>query len=194
MYKQRMQEDGRRYLSRCEKSIGKVAELGVPFIFDGAVSNIILCVLQSHMSNFHSLMSLLQNILVHSNSQVVLETLITVPENIQFSVFITTSNRDKAKGSGVQDFQEAIGEKNNIKCTFIHDSEIGYMMESIDLVLVGAEAVVKNGGILNKVRLVMHQHSCTMNKSLMVLGFDVGGHTQSCHLCQGNQQATFRPG
>ena len=33
----------------------------------------------------------------------------------------------------------------------IYDSEAASIMETIDLVLVGAEAVVKNGGIINKV-------------------------------------------
>ena len=34
----------------------------------------------------------------------------------------------------------------------ILDSAVGYVMDQIDLVLLGAEAVVENGGIVNKVR------------------------------------------
>lgn len=41
--------------------------------------------------------------------------------------------------------------RNNIECIVIRNSDVAYQMENIDLVMVGAEAVVKNGGILNKV-------------------------------------------
>ena len=33
----------------------------------------------------------------------------------------------------------------------ILDSAVGYVMEKVDLVLVGAEGVVESGGIINKV-------------------------------------------
>jgi translation initiation factor eIF-2B subunit alpha len=36
--------------------------------------------------------------------------------------------------------------------TIVPDSSIGFIMEKVDYVLVGAEAVVENGGIINKVR------------------------------------------
>ena len=35
--------------------------------------------------------------------------------------------------------------------TLVPDSSIGFIMERVDYVLVGAEAVVENGGIVNKV-------------------------------------------
>lgn len=38
-----------------------------------------------------------------------------------------------------------------IDCTLILDAAIGYIMESIDIVLVGAEGVVESGGIINRV-------------------------------------------
>lgn len=38
-----------------------------------------------------------------------------------------------------------------IECTLILDAAIGYIMESIDIVLVGAEGVVESGGIINRV-------------------------------------------
>lgn len=40
---------------------------------------------------------------------------------------------------------------SGIECTLILDSAIGYIMESIDLVLVGAEGVVESGGIINRI-------------------------------------------
>ena len=38
-----------------------------------------------------------------------------------------------------------------IPCTLILDAAVGYYMERVDLVLVGAVALTHNGGILNKV-------------------------------------------
>lgn len=35
--------------------------------------------------------------------------------------------------------------------TIVPDSTVGFIMEKVDYVLVGAEAVVENGGIINKV-------------------------------------------
>lgn len=42
-------------------------------------------------------------------------------------------------------------EKIGIECTLILNSSIGYIMETIDLVMVGAEGVVESGGIINRV-------------------------------------------
>ena len=42
-------------------------------------------------------------------------------------------------------------EKNGIECTLILDASVGYIMESIDLVMVGAEGVVESGGIINRI-------------------------------------------
>lgn len=42
-------------------------------------------------------------------------------------------------------------EKLGIPCTTILDSAVGYIMEQVDMVMVGAEGVVESGGIINKV-------------------------------------------
>ena len=39
----------------------------------------------------------------------------------------------------------------NIECTLILDSSIGYIMETIDIIMVGAEGVVESGGIINRI-------------------------------------------
>jgi translation initiation factor eIF-2B subunit alpha len=41
--------------------------------------------------------------------------------------------------------------KLSIPCTLILDSAVGYIMERVDMVMVGAECVVESGGIINKV-------------------------------------------
>lgn len=38
-----------------------------------------------------------------------------------------------------------------IPCTLILDSATGYIMEKVDMVMVGAEGVAESGGIINKV-------------------------------------------
>ncbi len=38
-----------------------------------------------------------------------------------------------------------------IDCTLVLDSAVGYIMEKIDLVLMGAEGIVESGGIINKI-------------------------------------------
>lgn len=40
-----------------------------------------------------------------------------------------------------------------IPCTVILDSAVGYVMEHVDMVMVGAEGVMESGGIVNKVSL-----------------------------------------
>ena len=41
--------------------------------------------------------------------------------------------------------------KHGIPVTLICDGAVGYIMEQVDLVLLGAEGIVENGGIINKV-------------------------------------------
>jgi len=134
--KRRIEAEGSKYMRRCEKSTGIIARLASSFIFDGA------------------------KILIHSNSTVVLQTLRSISETVQFEVFCTTSNKDPISNlSGP-----------NIRLTTIDNSEVGYIMETIDLVLVGAEAVVKNGGIINQVgTLSIAICAKEMNKPMYVL-------------------------
>lgn len=42
-------------------------------------------------------------------------------------------------------------EEAGIDVTLILDAAVGYIMEQVDLVLLGAEGVTENGGIINKV-------------------------------------------
>lgn len=42
-------------------------------------------------------------------------------------------------------------EAEGIPCTLILDSAIGYIMEQVDFIMVGAESVAESGGIVNKV-------------------------------------------
>merc|ERR1712063_237280 len=85
--------------------------------------------------------------------------------NKRFEVFVTESYPDR---SGVLMCDELL--RHNITCTLILDSAMGYIMDMVDLVLVGAEGVVESGGIINKIG-TMTMASCAknMNKPFYVL-------------------------
>ncbi|XP_066997961.1 translation initiation factor eIF2B subunit alpha [Anabrus simplex] len=114
---------GEVFLKKLMEARGKVAKLASPFIIDGS------------------------RILTHSKSRNVLEAMKEAAKaHKRFEVYVTTSCPDS---SGIEMCKQL--EKANISCTLILDSAIGYVMEQVDLVMVGAEGVVESGGIVNKV-------------------------------------------
>lgn len=114
---------GQLFLQQAENSRKQIAGLSVQFIRDGSV------------------------ILTHAKSRVIIALLLEAAKrNKKFSVFVTESMPD---GQGLQT-QKLLAEKN-IPCTVILDSSVGYIMERVDMVLLGAEAVVESGGIINKI-------------------------------------------
>ncbi|CAH1800589.1 unnamed protein product [Owenia fusiformis] len=116
-------ERGNMFLKKCRFCRRKIAKLGLPFIRDGAT------------------------ILTHSYSRVVLQLLKDAMEaNRRFRVFVTQSAPDNA-GNRLHDELTKLG----VPSTLILDSAVGYVMEKVDMVLVGAEAVVESGGIINKI-------------------------------------------
>lgn len=117
-----MRKRGEIFLRKLLEARPKIAKLGAPFILDG------------------------HKILTHSKSRVVLEVLVEAAQTKCFHVYVTESSPD---GSGKNMRDELL--KHDISCTVILDSAVGYIMESVDLVLVGAEGVVESGGIINKV-------------------------------------------
>ncbi|KAK6045611.1 initiation factor, subunit 2 family protein [Cooperia oncophora] len=117
-YRQR----GKIFIDRVAKSRGMIAKHARPFFKNN------------------------MNVLTHSYSKVVLETLVTVHKaGTVLHVWVTESQPD---GSG-QQMQDAL-EKEGIRTTLILDSAVGYIMERIDMVAVGAEGVMETGGIINK--------------------------------------------
>lgn len=91
-------------------------------------------------------------VLVHSMSRAVLETLkeaATSSPPKHFTVFVTESAPDYLGKRMVAALEEA-----GITATLILDAAVGYILERVDLVLVGAEGVCESGGIINKVRPV----------------------------------------
>uniref|UniRef100_A0A0B6ZEK0 Translation initiation factor eIF2B subunit alpha n=1 Tax=Arion vulgaris TaxID=1028688 RepID=A0A0B6ZEK0_9EUPU len=86
-------------------------------------------------------------ILTHSRSRVVMQVLKEAAmDKKRFTVYVTESNPDR---SGYQVEEEL--SKLGIPTTVILDAAIGYIMEKVQLVMVGAEGVVESGGIINKI-------------------------------------------
>ncbi|KAJ8603156.1 hypothetical protein CTAYLR_004587 [Chrysophaeum taylorii] len=79
-------------------------------------------------------------VLVHGRSRVVIALLLRANETKQFKVLVTESTGFPS------DFEDA-----GIATRVVSDSAVGYFMERVDCVLVGAEGVVENGGVINKI-------------------------------------------
>ncbi|XP_008184366.1 eIF2B-alpha protein-like isoform X1 [Acyrthosiphon pisum] len=123
-----MLDRGKVFLKKLTDARNKVAKITLPFFVDGT------------------------NILTHSKSRVVLEAMkLAVNSQKRFHVFVSESSPDKS-GIEMYDCLKAL----DIPCTLILDSAVGYIMERVDMVMVGAECVVESGGIINKIG------SCTM--------------------------------
>uniref|UniRef100_A0AAQ6AQT5 Translation initiation factor eIF2B subunit alpha n=1 Tax=Amphiprion ocellaris TaxID=80972 RepID=A0AAQ6AQT5_AMPOC len=118
-----MEERGELFLEKISMSRAKVAKLCHTFIKDGA------------------------KILTHSYSRVVLRVLEKAAgEKKRFSVYVTESQPDAAG----RQMAEAL-RKLNVPVTVVLDAAVGYVLEKVDLVIVGAEGVVESGGIINKI-------------------------------------------
>ncbi|NWI57958.1 EI2BA factor, partial [Calyptomena viridis] len=130
--KEIMIERGEIFLRKVSLSRNKIAKLCHPFIRDGA------------------------RILTHAYSRVVLRVLeAAVESKKRFSVYVTESQPDEAGQVLIHLVfilvNRATLRNLNIPVTVILDAAVGYIMEKVDLVLVGAEGVVESGGIINKI-------------------------------------------
>ena len=112
---------GETYASMSQNSRHKIAEIGHSFIQEG------------------------NTVLVHGNSRVVTALIIKAAESKQFNVVITDG---QPAGDGMEAAEIFIQHK--IPTTIINDAAVGKYMEHVNLCLVGAEGVMENGGIVNK--------------------------------------------
>ncbi|KAJ3274094.1 Translation initiation factor [Terramyces sp. JEL0728] len=85
-------------------------------------------------------------ILVHSYSRLVMLLLEIASKDKNFKVYVTQASPSTAGLKAVQELR-----RMNIQAALIADAAIGYIMEKVDMVLVGAEGVVRNGGIINQI-------------------------------------------
>ncbi|XP_041968326.1 translation initiation factor eIF-2B subunit alpha [Aricia agestis] len=134
-----MLKRGRIFLDTLLAARGKIAKLAQQFIFDGC------------------------KILIHSRSRVVLQALTEAAKlNKRFQVFVTMSSPDN---SGVRMHKEL--EEAGIDSTIILDSAVGYIMEQVDFVMVGAEGVTESGGIINKIGTFSIAMSASEHKKIV---------------------------
>ncbi|XP_018366753.1 PREDICTED: translation initiation factor eIF-2B subunit alpha isoform X1 [Trachymyrmex cornetzi] len=118
-----MLERGKVFYEKLVAARGKVAKVAAHFITDGSI------------------------ILTHSKSRVVLQAMKeAAASNKIFEVYVTSTSPDN---NGEEMCQSLT--KLGISCTVILDSAVGYVMEHIDMVMVGAEGVAESGGVINKI-------------------------------------------
>lgn len=122
--KARIIERGKQFAETSTRARQSIAELGAGFVRHDAV------------------------LMVHGFSRVALALLQQVASNgVQFSVVVTEGRPD---GTGLT-MANALS-KMKVPCTIVLDSAVAFALEAlkVNLVLVGAEGVVENGGIINK--------------------------------------------
>ncbi|TFK29913.1 nagb/rpia/CoA transferase-like protein [Coprinopsis marcescibilis] len=121
--KRELVSHGQKYAAEALTYRQKIAELSLGFITDGSV------------------------ILTHSYSRVVIQALLLAHKsNKRISVFVTEA-RPRGLGIKTAETLSAAG----VPCSVILDSAVAYVMDKVDFVLVGSEAVVESGGLVNAV-------------------------------------------
>ena len=119
--RQHVLERGERFAGISLAARDRIAKVGADFVQDGRA------------------------VLVHGWSRVV-ASLLTRAARTKHIRVICLEGRPDAAGVKAANFYAEAG----IPTTVVLDSAMGYIMESVDMVLVGAEGVVENGGIVNK--------------------------------------------
>ncbi|KAF9438768.1 translation initiation factor eIF-2B subunit alpha [Entomortierella beljakovae] len=114
---------GQSFVEKADACRYKIAELGVPFIKDGGA------------------------ILIHAHSRVVSLLLQkAAASHKRFKVFVTESSQTHGGIRSAKVLRAA-----GIPTTIILDAAVGYVIDKVDMVLVGAEGVVENGGLINQI-------------------------------------------
>jgi len=121
--KKRLIQRGESFRQKAFLSRAKVGENAVRFIGDGLV------------------------VLTQGFSRVVLAVLLRAHEqNKRFRVIVAESRPDNIGYRTAMQLQ-----KSGIPVTLTTDNAVAHVMSTVDLVLVGAEAVVENGGIISRI-------------------------------------------
>ena len=89
----------------------------------------------------------LQTVLIHSYSSTVLDVIRSVSERGTRIKVITTEGQPSNTSEIVKQACEELG----IECQVIYDTAVAISMQMVDCVMVGCEAVLANGGVVNKV-------------------------------------------
>lgn len=87
-----------------------------------------------------------QVVLVHGYSEVVCNVLLSAAAKFNFNVLVTEC---RPFCEGYLTYEKLVDA--NISCRIIVDNAVACIMDNVDMVMVGAEAVVENGGVINRV-------------------------------------------
>lgn len=130
-------ERGEFFKEHSTRARAKIAELGAPFIQDGAT------------------------VLTTGYSRVVVALLLHAAQKLKkrFTVLLTESHVD-GPGYALGGTLAAAG----IPVTVIDDAAVAVGLERADMVLCGAEAVVENGGVISKVERARHATRCARGR------------------------------
>ncbi|KAF0686292.1 Aste57867_21898 [Aphanomyces stellatus] len=120
--KSQLIQRGKLFAETSSMSRKRIADLGHNFVRDG------------------------MQVLTHGASRVVTKLLLQAAQTKHFSVVVTEG---RPNGSGYKTAE--LLSNAGIPTTVIVDAAMGYYMEKVDMVVVGAEGVVENGGIVNKI-------------------------------------------
>jgi translation initiation factor eIF-2B subunit alpha len=122
--KSQVLERGERFAEFSLAARDRISSVGGPFVREGSV------------------------VLTHGRSRVVESLLLraALVEKKRFRVMVLEGRPDAAGAKSARTY-----EKNGIPTTVVLDSAMGFVMERVDMVIVGAEGVVENGGVVNKV-------------------------------------------
>lgn len=88
--------------------------------------------------------------MIHSYSSVIIDVLKSLSERALNVEVITTEAHPSSQTTNGQKVQQKCDELG-LHCRIIPDSAVAIHMPEVDCVLVGCEAVLANGGIVNKV-------------------------------------------
>ena len=87
-----------------------------------------------------------QTILVHGYSDIVINVLLKASEKFNFNVLVTEC-RPYCEGY-IACERLAVA---NISYRLVVDNAVASIMDSVDMIMIGAEAVVENGGVINRI-------------------------------------------
>lgn len=128
--KKHLVENGQLFLSRAKESRDMIAKIGFNLIKDDDI------------------------VLIHSYSRVVLSLLAySKSKFVRFRVFVTEARSNSVENEETKtgsDMVKALRELGIPVC-FIHDSQVGFVINKIDKVFMGAEGVSESGGIINHI-------------------------------------------
>lgn len=85
-------------------------------------------------------------VLTHGWSRVVAALLLEASKTKHFDLIVLEGRPDESGRRAARSYAQ----ETNIPVTIVPDSAMAYVMERVDVVLTGAEGVLENGGIVNK--------------------------------------------